>query len=681
MALTATAQSALREPGWDEVIVPTLRKRLQTESNMIAKRLSAASLASIDDHDVYPSSNFVSRQEPQMQNYSNHKPSAIPRPSLQQTRTSETNGSAHFQPTRTRTLSALDSPNPSSTSSRPTSPMVNGKATRIPVSRVRAGSTSSYAQGSIHGSIGRTDEASHLGHSRSNGDTDASELSPVDEAHHGYSSRSTVRIPHRKTSELFKETAPFGANSITSSHTDFEQGMSGPYRVSSESEERPYEHWYRGDVARNGGVGELRIGRREEMLDIANYGHTFQVASSRIAISSYSRSRSNSRSRDRSSWLRTRQRAESVGATTRESIYLDDDDPGEDAHMVLNEQPLTDLDGESDEEPEIDSYERGVLPHPNGTISSPSLTLNGYQISQGDAAKQRAGSSVSRIPTAAFQRQASAPPRTPTPTKVARGASETSSTPSTPRSPQRLPRSQSQPQSQGQRTSPNAKRKAKSPAGTGSTSTAKKAKTKPPSSMKTIASRSDQNRRSVGQYPAADGDNMMDAIPSWTQPVPTSGNWDDVVLPVVARKKGLEGHYATADGNSRTLQSQTKSAVYEPAPGTFGYDHSKYRRKDANGGAEVIPMDEFGQKMDAVGEEPQPVTEQPKPLLPPTVVERTHSHTSPPSPPPFAHYAPPDTGHQKVESPAIQPIVPTRNEGADRPDDDGGAGCCRCVIM
>jgi serine/arginine repetitive matrix protein 1 len=40
-----------------------------------------------------------------------------------------------------------------------------------------------------------------------------------------------------------------------------------------DSEERPFEHWYRGEVSRNGGVGELRVGKRQEMLDIANYGH------------------------------------------------------------------------------------------------------------------------------------------------------------------------------------------------------------------------------------------------------------------------------------------------------------------------------------------------------------------------------------------------------------------------
>jgi len=38
-------------------------------------------------------------------------------------------------------------------------------------------------------------------------------------------------------------------------------------------------------------------------------------------------------------------------------------------------------------------------------------------------------------------------------------------------------------------------------------------------------------RRSVACYPAPAGsDELMHAIPSWTQPVPRAGNWDDVCL-------------------------------------------------------------------------------------------------------------------------------------------------------
>lgn len=43
-----------------------------------------------------------------------------------------------------------------------------------------------------------------------------------------------------------------------------------------------------------------------------------------------------------------------------------------------------------------------------------------------------------------------------------------------------------------------------------------------------------EERRSIAQYPSPGGDgddedmDMADAIPSWTQPKPREGNWDDV---------------------------------------------------------------------------------------------------------------------------------------------------------
>ena len=67
------------------------------------------------------------------------------------------------------------------------------------------------------------------------------------------------------------------------------------------------------------------------------------------------------------------------------------------------------------------------------------------------------------------------------------------------------------------------KRRAKSP----TASVSKKAKTKPSLSRSKVDD--ERNRRSVANYPEPPtGDNMMDAIPSWTQPVPAGGNWDEV---------------------------------------------------------------------------------------------------------------------------------------------------------
>ncbi|KAI0917551.1 hypothetical protein AcV7_004882 [Taiwanofungus camphoratus] len=708
MALTATAQSALREPAWDEVIVPTLRKRLQDESSVLARRISAASIGSADEQypDLYQPGAFVPRQESASPTLSSQhqKPSAIPRPSLQQSRTAadQCEGTSRpSQPTRARTYSQpflFDSSSPASAPPTPSepprsaSPLTNGKVTRIPVSRGGAGSTSSYVHGPANGGTSRG-EGSNVA-SKHSGELHSSlreppELSSGNEGQRSYTSRSTVRMPRHKASELFNEPAPFDTNSWISSSNDPENDPAASLRLSTDSEERPFEHWYRGDVSRNGGVGELRIGRREEMLDIANYGHAFRKAS-HVGLSNYSRSRSTSRGRDTVGLrMGSRQRAESVGATVRQSIYIDDDENARTAGMVLDEQPLTDLESDEYEEQEQDVYEQDVVPHPNGTISSPSLTLTGPANDHIDASKQRQRQhSVSRIPTPTFQRQISVPPPTPTPTKPVRGASEpgTSSATSTPRS-QRLPRSQSQPQNQGQRTSPSAKSRTKSPATPVSASSARRIRpkgTKPPSSMAKKISRKDENRRSIGQYPTPDGDDVVDAIPSWTQPVPPSGNWDDVILPVVARKKGLEGHYATADGSPR--QKHEANNVIEPAPGTFGYDYSKYRRPRENGGAEEIQMDEFGQKLDVAREEP-PTAQQPAPQ--PQHLYRNanesehdlaHSRPSPPpSPPPFSRYKNSDmTTENGMHQPMEPPMGDHDKQGGQ---DDEGAGCCKCVIM
>lgn len=597
MALTATAQSAFREPAWDEVIVPTLRKRpysplyvpaslltspagLQNESNVLARRISAASVGSTEDHaDMYQSAASLSREDtttPPARQYPHPKANAVPRANGQQVRADIGPGrTQQSPPSRARSLSQpyiLDPPNKTDkvAGSSASPPMPNGRTvTRIPMSRGRTsiGSNSSHAQNSVNGGVGgRTEEGS--------------ELRSVDEGHETYPMRSTVRIPRHKASDLFDEAPPF--SSSTSSHFQLEDDT----RVSSESEERPFEHWYRGDVSRNGGVGELRVGRRAEMLDIANYGYTLRNASSHIVNNGYQRSRSNSRSRDAaSSRYGMRQRAESVSAAVRQDAVLDEDEAAmHDA--VMDEQAPADFDSDGYEDP-ADLYGH----YPDGTASSPSLALYPSQNGSSVTARHRPGHSQSRIPTPS--RQASTEPHTPTTTSIARGAPAPTTPTSihhTPRARQGFPRSQTQPLQPTQRqktptpsvtSSTTAKRRAASPAASTSLSGAKrpKASSKPPSSMPKRTNK-EENRRSIGQYPTPDGDDVMDAIPSWTQPIPPTGNWDDVrtyslifepqylivgqvILPVVARKKGLEGHYETADGSPKPPQRRG-SEIFEP---------------------------------------------------------------------------------------------------------------------
>ncbi|KZT69613.1 hypothetical protein DAEQUDRAFT_738052 [Daedalea quercina L-15889] len=612
-------------------------------------------------------------------------PSAAPRANGQRVKPDVRNGHTQYSqppPNRARSLSQpyfLDPPNKTDrvAGSPASPPMTNGNmATRIPMSRGRTstGSNSSYAQNSVHDSASRMDEGS--------------ELRPVDEGYETFPMRSTLRMPRHKASELFDEAPPF--SSSTSSHFQPEDDVLG--RVSSDSEERPFEHWYRGDVSRNGGVGELRVGRRTEMLDIANYGHTFRNASSRVMHNGYQRSRSNSRSRDATSPYGRRQRAESVSAVGHSALLDEDELAPHDT--VMDEQPPTDPESDGYEEP-ADPYEH----HPDGTASSPALALDTSQNGTSITLRHRPGqTSQSRIPTPSSHRQGSVESHTPMPTNVSRNVSAPGTPTSasvTPRTRQGLPRSQTQPLQSSQRqktpassTLPTtAKRRAASPAASSSLNGAKKPKTnsKPPSSMPKKVNK-EENRRSIGQYPTPDGDDVMDAIPSWTQPVPSTGNWDDVVLPVVARKRGLEDHYATADGSPKPPQKRG-SEVFEPAPGTFGFDHTKIRRRpDAN--AEAIPMDEFGQKVGEDQEKQDIVDEQPTAQFPATPnppgpgLGRSRSRPSPPpSPPPFAHY----TNAQPTPIPAQPQFLPhgvdVREDKAGAHDDDGAGGCCKCVIM
>lgn len=489
-----------------------------------------------------PNSVYVSREKAVVSPVSQpSRPSGIPRPSLSHSRTDTSSGSYHrssqsgsYQ--RARTISQpqpFDSSPPTATSPlpqpvRPSQPRSNSpmtpttKTTRIPISRGRAGSTSSY-QPSINGSMGRSD--SKITVTRYNGHVaEPSDLWPVDERQQQSSvnSRSTLRTPRSQYSELVNENAPFSQNSMNSisSRSAYDRDFAPP-RQSTDSEETPFEHWYRGDVSRNGGVGELRVARKQEMLDIANYGHTVRQASSRVAITPASRSRSNSRGRDNNGYLHARSRAGSLGA--RESIYIDDDEHARTSAMVFDEQPLTDVDTDGEVSAEMaEDEEDQYTPRLNGAYSpSPPLRSN-TPTSNRDLVNFK-----SRIPTPTPRAIAEARAVTPT-QAMSRAASEppaasTSAQTSTPRKASGpITASQSQPNAS---QSNSAKRRGKSPAST--TASSKKMKTSK-SPARSPPKKNEEYRRSVAQYPNPEGDDMVDAIPSWTQPVLPSGNWDDV---------------------------------------------------------------------------------------------------------------------------------------------------------
>lgn len=428
---------------------------------------------------------------------------------------------------------------PTPGSSRSTSPLQNYnngrtsdvKPTRIPIvaARGRAPSVSSYA-------TGRTSDVSSR-NGNGNGVYGSPPIGPqpnlydVEEASSNHS-KSTVAVPSRQPSGILDEPAPFKGTSINS-------GASNPYSVeqnqppppsdplgrkSTDSEERPFEHWYRGDVYRNGGVGELRVGGKQEMLDIANYGHRFGGVGSKPPPPPSTPSTSRGRSEQEDAFPVRRKRAESVGA--RESFYMDEDRAKE-LSNVLNEDPLTDLEGDGDQditpsETDHDYYAANGFSgasYSTGDMRSTTPTANNdWSLERERNAPQ------TRIPE---PRQISAPPQSYNSSSTAattRGGSEPPTLPATSSTSAGV-RSQQTARSVSNPPSPDtAKRRAKSPPASVSSKKPKKA-SKSPARTKMA---DDKDRRSVAVYPELQGDDMENAIPSWTQPKPAGGNWDEV---------------------------------------------------------------------------------------------------------------------------------------------------------
>lgn len=478
--------------------------------------------------------------------------------------------------------------------------------------------------------------------------------------HFPSSHSSHANLGPSQPSRIINEPAPFNTASSSNSsiyETGVPVGEFGDHRPqdsvgsmeSNSSMERPFEHWYRGEVSRNGGVGELRVGRRQEMLDIANYGHAINnkrkaIANRRAALQALEEHRVLSVSRKRADSLA----GISSRMRQRESLYLDDIIDQEElaAHLgrVLDEDPLTDLEsGDGSDLGSISHSGRQQWRFSNhdsdydfipgvGDITTTGLSMNGHTDSSihspptsyemevrsttptpsvigaqhpprtttpTQKPKSRRGSSASRIPTLSSERKSSES-RTSTPTisnnnksQLQHGVVDLTSTPSSPQlppstslppattparktsnsfssAPSSTPSSSSHAHNKrGASPGPRAATAAAAPPSTPSSSShnkrgispgphaatapgsaAKKARTgvgpkspkttvkspKPKSAMKkstSISKTPEDPRRSSAQYPSPGGDDddgtdMADAIPSWTQPKPREGNWDDV---------------------------------------------------------------------------------------------------------------------------------------------------------
>jgi hypothetical protein len=269
-------------------------------------------------------------------------------------------------------------------------------------------------------------------------------------------------------------------------------------------------------------VGELRVGGKQEMLDIANYGHRYGAMHKPSTIGPASFRATPSTEDFAPRRKRTGSFTEGEG---RESFYMDEE-RAKALDNVLHEDPLTDLEGDGDHDMNY-SYDY-VVPSPK--LPMPSLPPDDPRSvtpTNNPLLERERNAPQTRIPGPA-PRQSSERPRTQAPVQgPQRDGSEPAPLPSSSSSATantsgraQSNRSQSTPPPQPQTP----KRRAKSPAAPSASKKAKQASKSPARSKAEI----EKNRRSVANYPQPAGDNVVDAIPSWTQPVPTDGNWDEV---------------------------------------------------------------------------------------------------------------------------------------------------------
>ena len=611
--MALTQPSRLAGPSWDEEVVPALRKRmwltfevketmltpkagLESESRTLARRMSAISLSSVDEPssaNYSPSSDNTGWQKQlSSQTNSTQQPYGLTQalqssyqrqetPSRTTPTTTRVNGSAsvakpgvktEFQ--RARTYSspyASDAANgrangngrPNPNTSKPAANPVRSlsprpvdikptripKASRTPISVPSSSASSPYTNGYSQDVAVKPYSTSPEQPSQTLSDQRGAQrgINPSS------STQTTVELSTRSTRHtpgLLNESPPFPTDSTMSS--GFTQASNynaaveeSPPRASTESEERPYEHWYRGEVSRNGGVGELRVGRRQEMLDIANYGHMIESRQAAKRMAAMNTEEATPRARKRAGSI--------AGITNKErergSLYLDEEIMDESAR-VLDEHPLTDLDGEGSEIQSVsDVYDGGAYAYLPGVgdVSTPSTE---WTTVAGAHEFRSTTPTASMLPRPSSRQQQPNPPPTRIPGPSSRRSSESRSTVnSSPAIGGSSQFSASKSSSPPPAPSSSSNSRQMNHANTTSPTVAQKRGASPASKIsrggapkmvkaKTLPGKRDEggNRGSVAYYPTPgeDGEDMADAIPSWTQPVPGEGNWDDVSFLLLA---------------------------------------------------------------------------------------------------------------------------------------------------
>ncbi|KAG8846901.1 hypothetical protein FRB96_001746 [Tulasnella sp. 330] len=761
----AVESSYYSSSAFDQEVVPTLRKRLESEARMLENRLSGpSSPARYSGVDLPPTAvnSSTSRQKrapspgypSASSSNSQLQESTIPRPSISAsqelyhhyngsgsrppqvvndqirpyTSMNASNSQLGFKRTRTNSTpysfdreEVMSKQRGGQTGGRK-SPMNTSGLTGMPTpassransplagsaSMLGPGQSGSYgaSAGSANNSRILNDRPSKIPmrkRQRSNSNappsstgrqTASSDLGPGDSRHGKGSTGDSVHQaimfpPSPETSpELWLERQDpstaidsLSPNSLGVPKIKDETAPFNPKRMSRASfEEREFEHWYRGEGreggGRNGGVGEIKVAKADttrEMLDIAVGGHQIP-------------------GRDR--WA---SRKRTAGMHPEDSLARTRH-PDPNMEYVMDEAALTDMDGDATDYYVAEPEQQQTYDEFGNTYAYGGEDLDDYYYGGTDEPAQPGRSSTSLPPAAIYTTTAiGAGGVGLTPDAVPRGPSRASQVSHVQEVASEVPLPPKTPQ-------PDKARRPSTTAATTATPRKGSANGGPAASKIPDARARTQSR--VRQRAVSRGDErpppMADAIPPWAQspPPPTNGNWDDVVLPTVAKKMGLNNKSEVDITMLGDGKREGPGRTFEPAPGTFAYDRSKIRSPSASS---VMGDLELGGKQSAdIGRRseqssPPPRSPSPQPFaayMPVAAEEyvpqpRVSQEVIPP-PRPIREASPPrqePPRAQTQETKAKPTIFVTSPSELGVPartakmEDDEGAGCCKCVIM
>jgi hypothetical protein len=441
-----------------------------------------------------------------------------------------------------------------------------------------------------------------------------------------------------------------------------------------------FEHWYRGEGrtggGRNGGKGELIIGgsagmTAKEMLEIAVVGH-----------------RVGSPAMTRKEW-RTWNEAES---------HWDYRQWSED--RVMDENPLTDVDVDSGIDSDVPRMREFIRRRKEA------------QLQAGRRIAEDLGPEVDPAPESAPQDDPTPPASNGAPAQSYADYSMVAQSQSTSRRQQTAPATvqkgrssppTSEPVSTTLAAPPSAGPRSASPVSQTSQSSRQRTQSRPTNGPTRNRSRSAKPARTLQSASTSALADAVPDIPSSEQLLVTrdgstapAGNWDDIVLPTVARKMFPDSaasasvEYLGADTKGKRKKGEPAEKPIEPAPGTFGYDATKARIKVSRVG-HAFEMSEFGQRHDEIEERSRPKSEAPfASYLPSPSSTSLAEADERPAYPTQSESKRLSQKDLKKNKPVIMVTSPstTRDdlgETAKKPKpvqiEDEDAGCCKCVIM